>query len=60
MINVATRALKLELRALIPYYENKEMNQNEKMIWEWKYSFCFLILTKVEDWIYTNTHCEYT
>jgi len=32
MINVATRALKLELRALIPYYENKEMNQNEKMI----------------------------
>jgi len=30
MINVTTRALKLEIRALIPYYENKEKNKDEQ------------------------------
>ena len=32
-----------QIRALIPYYENKKMNRNEQRIWEWKYSLCFSI-----------------
>jgi len=32
-----------QIRALIPYYENKEKNKDEQKTWEWIYALCFSV-----------------
>ena len=33
-----------QIRALIPYYENKEKNKDEQKTWEWIYALCFFCI----------------